>query len=158
MRHFIVSQNLVLIQTNFPIVQNIHRKTGSHQITNIISNIDFRLIWKTSKITFFCGPFPWFSHRYEKVKKSTFFQKMSKRFKLWISKNTNFSTQMWRMDRLFLLKNFKKLVFRNESKFWRVSKKRQKSSFFRIEFPMVHKKVVKKRLFPNHPYQIEKWF
>ena len=30
-------------------------------------------------------------------------------------------------------------------------KKRQKSSFFRIEFPIVHKKVVKKRLFPKSP-------
>ena len=87
----------------------------------------------------------------KKLKNRLFFKKCQKDLSCEFQKTLIFQLKCGEWTDFFLLKNFKKLVFRNESKFWRVSKKRQKSSFFRIEFPIVHKKVVKKRLFPKSP-------
>ena len=85
LRQFPVSQNLVLIQTNFPIVQNIHRKTGSHQITNIISNIDFWLMWKTFQIPFLWYLFHAFPISMKKLK-IDFFSKNVKKIEVVIFK------------------------------------------------------------------------
>ena len=87
----------------------------------------------------------------KKLKNRLFFKKCQKDLSCEFQKTLIFQLKCGEWTDFFLLKNLKKLVFRNESKFWRVSKKRQKSSFFRIEFPIVHKKVVKKRLFPKSP-------
>ena len=87
----------------------------------------------------------------KKLKNLLFFKKCQKDLSCEFQKTLIFQLKCGEWTDFFLLKNFKKLVFRNESKFWRVSKKHQKSSFFRIEFPIVHKKVVKKRLFPKSP-------